>query len=1040
MTVALLNCVTKNFDSILENGKLGPGEVIAIINTDRVDRDREVVLPSAFQLGDYRRNPIVQYGHARGLPMEGEHGMPVGTNLWIKPTSDGHGLIAKTKFDIDDPFAARVYGKVRREVLRSWSVTFIPHESGPPTAEEIRRRPDWANAKTVYRRVTLVEYSVVGAPANVDAITVAKDLDAALSVQEEKAMDDERDEVSEAEKSKAMCAEATRCFANMKHVKGAALHMHVGKMELHHTHGITGMGDDADEARSISKAYAEVPHRTVIHLAADGPVDDGYRALAVCPGGDRCEHVAKFNPNHDPHSGKFGSGGGHGGGGGGGDKKPAGGGGKKEPPKAIAARHEEEQGALKDRHAGEMKKLIGTQAAAHAADAAKVIGGHAMGRAMISNLFGQKVTGASVLRDLKASATSPLTLAHAAINQVSLVHGHGQERAALRNQHQREHGSLNNQHANEIRIARAGTGKALAAPPEDSPENKTMKEPEHDDSAHDAELRSLCMGGIKAFCGQQHNKAAALHVEPEKFHLHHAHGDDEMTADDEGAIKKAYDGVAHCKGAHVGHDAPSDEGYTPLFGCEGGDHCKCAEVAKASDEDWAKAGESLSKAMAEEDDDEDEEVAKAKEPVGAVEDDDEESAAVKEEELRSKADDEDEDEEEDEDDDEDEDEEDAEEEEDEGVEGEDDEEEDEEAERDEKSAKDPYDVTCKALADVASKIKHSGKAGHMFVSVEHSKGGLLGGSPAAQAIMDRFARSPEGQFAAQAQGGGKKPKKPKPGKKAMDADNVEVKAHWMGHDDDYDDDAEEKGYHSRAEIKAMCMKCKGCKSVTCSTSAPAGEEWDHIHPPDKKDPRSKAAAMSETTGALGGYLAGLGAPAAEDEGDDTEIEGIRRYHYVKMFGGAHHKACGRVHSMHSRGLVPGVENDVVATKDNPHARVQLYKAYGDGHVPTSIHVAHPVSRMERIPDLKPPSKRPQRPVLADAVRKVEDEPAPAPREKRPAKANPDPEPTPVVQLQSPLSAEEIQNAYTWNLIRTGKVEAMIGNAVTDGFNQVLGKG
>lgn len=166
--------LTKYYEATVEDGRVGPGEVICVLTTDRVDRDNEVIIPGGAVLDNYRRNPVVMYGHAKGLPSEGEAGLPVGTNLWIKPSRDGHALVAKHSFDMNDPFSERVYGKVKRGVLRTYSITFLPIEYGPPTKEEIRRRPDWASAKTIYRKWELIEDSVVAMPANVDAETLMK--------------------------------------------------------------------------------------------------------------------------------------------------------------------------------------------------------------------------------------------------------------------------------------------------------------------------------------------------------------------------------------------------------------------------------------------------------------------------------------------------------------------------------------------------------------------------------------------------------------------------------------------------------------------------------------------------------------------------------------------------------------------------------------------------------------------------------------------------------------------------------------------------
>ena len=166
--------LTKYYESVVQEGPCASNEVICLLTTDRVDRDKEVVVPSGGVFTNYNANRIVMYGHASGKPSEGEVGMPVAKNLWIKATRDGRGLVGKHAYDLDDPFSFRVCGKAKRGFLNTHSITFLPIEFGPPTKEEIAKHPHWAEAKTIYRKWELIEYSVVAMPANVDAVTLAK--------------------------------------------------------------------------------------------------------------------------------------------------------------------------------------------------------------------------------------------------------------------------------------------------------------------------------------------------------------------------------------------------------------------------------------------------------------------------------------------------------------------------------------------------------------------------------------------------------------------------------------------------------------------------------------------------------------------------------------------------------------------------------------------------------------------------------------------------------------------------------------------------
>ena len=61
----------------------------------------------------------------------------------------------------------------RDEVIKGWSVNILPDENrcGPPTREELRSRPDWETAHTVYRGSTLAEFSGTVIPGNPAALT-----------------------------------------------------------------------------------------------------------------------------------------------------------------------------------------------------------------------------------------------------------------------------------------------------------------------------------------------------------------------------------------------------------------------------------------------------------------------------------------------------------------------------------------------------------------------------------------------------------------------------------------------------------------------------------------------------------------------------------------------------------------------------------------------------------------------------------------------------------------------------------------------------
>lgn len=141
--------------------------VISYISTAAIDRDREQLIPSGVILDNYRKNPVVLWGHDY-------KSIPIGKNVWIK--SDGRGLIAKTIFAKNER-ADEIYRGYTEDVggtgplLKAWSVGFIPIEVEDVEirdARDAREKP-----KRIYPKWELLEYSGVPIPSCPEALTLA---------------------------------------------------------------------------------------------------------------------------------------------------------------------------------------------------------------------------------------------------------------------------------------------------------------------------------------------------------------------------------------------------------------------------------------------------------------------------------------------------------------------------------------------------------------------------------------------------------------------------------------------------------------------------------------------------------------------------------------------------------------------------------------------------------------------------------------------------------------------------------------------------
>ena len=170
---------TATVDDVSASGRY----VVSRINTGGVDRFHTVICPGGMVQRQFEaNNRLVLWEHGKD-PTRGR--LPVGRSAWIKYRPAKDDLLAKTVF-ANDEYSQNLFELYRDGLLRAWSINGHPAAErgacGPPTAAELRARPDWDRAKTVYRSWDLTEYSGVTIPGNADALTeeVGRSLAAAV--------------------------------------------------------------------------------------------------------------------------------------------------------------------------------------------------------------------------------------------------------------------------------------------------------------------------------------------------------------------------------------------------------------------------------------------------------------------------------------------------------------------------------------------------------------------------------------------------------------------------------------------------------------------------------------------------------------------------------------------------------------------------------------------------------------------------------------------------------------------------------------------
>jgi HK97 family phage prohead protease len=130
------------------------------ISTVTPDRFGDIVNPFGMDADNFRKNPIVLFGHSHNARSN-----VIGKNIALFP--DDFGVKAITKF-ADTPSGKDLYILNREGYLNAWSIGFIPKKSKTQNTT-INNQPGTYN---IIDEWELLEYSSVAIPANPDALNL----------------------------------------------------------------------------------------------------------------------------------------------------------------------------------------------------------------------------------------------------------------------------------------------------------------------------------------------------------------------------------------------------------------------------------------------------------------------------------------------------------------------------------------------------------------------------------------------------------------------------------------------------------------------------------------------------------------------------------------------------------------------------------------------------------------------------------------------------------------------------------------------------
>lgn len=129
--------------------------VDAVISTGDLARDDAIIETRGWQLGNFRKNPVVLWNHQSMSP-------PIARATTI--TKGPEELTATARFDAEDPTAMEIFGKIIRGFINATSVRWLPILTEVREPENEGDRPIlW------FRKQELLEFSFVTIPVDVGA-------------------------------------------------------------------------------------------------------------------------------------------------------------------------------------------------------------------------------------------------------------------------------------------------------------------------------------------------------------------------------------------------------------------------------------------------------------------------------------------------------------------------------------------------------------------------------------------------------------------------------------------------------------------------------------------------------------------------------------------------------------------------------------------------------------------------------------------------------------------------------------------------------
>lgn len=129
-------------------------EKLVVASDSTVDRQGESISVDGWQLENFKKNPVILWGHDNSIPAIG-----TAENIGFKTISNKKSLVFKPKFHRKSEMSRLISDLYEDGVIPAVSVGFIPKEMD--------------SDRTTYTKQELLEISFVNVPANPNALTLA---------------------------------------------------------------------------------------------------------------------------------------------------------------------------------------------------------------------------------------------------------------------------------------------------------------------------------------------------------------------------------------------------------------------------------------------------------------------------------------------------------------------------------------------------------------------------------------------------------------------------------------------------------------------------------------------------------------------------------------------------------------------------------------------------------------------------------------------------------------------------------------------------